>query len=131
MRHIARLIGTLLGLAAPAAAHGAASQQINSSTDFGGMWGRICTTLPFCDRGVGIIGDIGEAVINTALPVLAAAAIASIVYAGIKMIMSQGDESGYSDAKKIVMTTLVGSFIALAALGIIQYFYNSLLPAAT
>lgn len=97
--------------------------------DFGNMWSRICSTLPFCDRGDELVGQIGSAIVTTVLPILGAAAIASIVWAGIRTI-TKGEE-GYTEAKKIVLVTLIGSFIALAALGIIQYFYNQLIPAAT
>lgn len=98
--------------------------QSDKWVDYGGMWERICTTLPFCDRGVGLVEDIGSAIITTVIPILGAAAVASIAYGGVKMITANGDESGYSDAKKIVMTTLIGSFVAFAALGIMRYVYS-------
>lgn len=115
--HIA--IGTALSLLA-----GTAHAQSSKWVDYGGMWGRICKTLPFCDRGVELVADIGKAIVTTLLPVLGAAAIASLAYGGIKMILANGDESGVTEAKKIIMTTLIGSFIAIASIGIMQYFYS-------
>lgn len=120
-----RMLSVLLGILLPTAARA----QSAKLPDYGGMWGRICNTLPFCDRGEELIGDIGRAIVTTVLPMLGAAAIASIVWAGIRMI-TKGEE-GYTEAKKIILVTLAGSFIALAALGIIQYFYNQLIPGAT
>lgn len=118
------VIGTALLL--PEAAK---AQSSKLPGDYGNMWSRICTTLPFCDRGEELLGQIGSAIVTTVLPILGAAAIASIVWAGIRMI-TKGEE-GYTEAKKIVLVTLIGSFIALAALGIIQFFYNQLIPGGT
>ncbi len=94
------------------------------------MFTRICKTLPFCDRGEGLISDIGHAVAMTLLPILAGVAVASIAYAGVKMVQSNGDESGLADAKKIIITTIIGAFIALSSVGIITLL-KSLIDKAT
>lgn len=122
MRTLSRILAGLLSLL-PSAAHAIDVLNIDTTND-GGMWDKICETLPFCDVGEDLLKEIGKAVISTVKPGLAAVAIASIAYAGVKMI-TKGEE-GYTEAKKIIITTAIAVFIGMAAIGIMEYFYEQL-----
>lgn len=90
--------------------------------DYGDMYHRICDVLPFCGSGAEFFAKIGWAAINLTLPLTGFAAIASIAVAAIKLIT--GGEEGMSEAKKIVTTTIIGTFLALGAYGIMVYLNN-------
>ncbi len=77
-----------------------------------------------------MFADIARAVADAALPLVGLAAVASIAYGGVKMIMA-GDESGVTEAKKIILTACIGAMIALTAGGIAAYFYYKIVPGAT
>ncbi len=117
-----QMLSALFGLLTTAA-HAA------STLDYGGMYDRICTTLPFCDRQEHFFAQIGMAAINVILPITGFAAVGSLGVAAVKIV--SGGEEGFSTGKKIIMTTMLGVFLALGAYGIMVYLNNQVVSDAT
>ncbi len=65
----------------------------------------------FTDRSRGVVGSI-----------LGAVAVAMVLYAAIKMIVSQGQEEGRNEAKKILMYALGGVALYIIAAAVIRFF---------
>jgi amino acid transporter len=65
-----------------------------------------------------------ENVITTILSYLALAAVIVIVIAGIRLIVSSGDDSAVEKAKKTILYAIIGLIIILLANGIVMLVAN-------
>lgn len=61
-------------------------------------------------------------------PLIGAAAVILIIYAGIKMITGQGKDDTITQAKTIVLYALVGVILAILSSTIVLYFAQTFLP---
>lgn len=109
-----------------------------------GMWTRICTVLPGCTYfGGSRLGMAGPETggIGTNAPLVFAmklaryiflgiggVAVIVIVYAGIKLVTSQGNEESYAEAKKMVIYAAVGLIVALVSGGVMLWVRQVALP---
>lgn len=93
-----------------------------------GMWARICSTLPFCGLGTGATDYFALRILDFLFSIIVVLAIGVLIYAGIRMIVSQGDESAMEEAKKIVIYALGGLVAALIAEALLTYIMSVVLP---
>ena len=105
------LIGLLIPQAHAVLLNQAGSQNQGVQT----MWQQICMVMPFCNVGPNAPRFFVGKVIHFALYAITAIAVCMIIYAGIKLVISQGSDEAFTDAKKIILYALAG--IALAMLG--------------
>jgi len=73
------------------------------------------------------IGDLRGAIISVAKKVLnlmAAIAVVVICIAGIRLIVSNGEESAKETAKKTIIYALVGLIIIMASRAIVEFVFN-------
>ena len=90
------------------------------------MFQKICTTLPFCDLGTGAPAFFSQRIVNFLFPLIVAAAVCVIIYAGIQMI--KGGEDGLSEAKEAITYAVVGIVLAILTGSIFVFIGSYLLP---
>lgn len=92
--------------------------------------GDICNTDPngaLCASSKGANLDYYvKNIINTALYVLGALAVIMIIYGGITYVISAGDAKKVEQAKNIIIYSVIGLVIALAAGAIVNFVLNAL-----
>lgn len=93
-----------------------------------GMWDEICTTLPFCDVGEEGVDLIARRVIKIALDTITALTVIVLMYAGIKMTASRGNEEGFTQAKKVATYAAIGLLLAVISENLVLYIADVLLP---
>jgi len=93
-----------------------------------GMQAAICGALPFCGLGTGAVPFFTQKIVDFVFPLVGGAAVIIIVYAGIRIIASQGKDDGLSEAKKIIIHALAGVVLAMLAGVIITFFGTVFLP---
>ena len=88
------------------------------------MWSHICGILP-CVTGLGggstLIDALSNSVISFVFPLISIVAVIMVIYAGIRIIMSDGDESKVSEAKKIIMYAAAGVILSIMTTAIITF----------
>lgn len=105
---------------------GTAHAQAGDGPGVSEMWNTICTTLPFCHIGTDAPAFFAQRLVNFLFPLIVAAAVCAVVYAGIKMIT--GGEDGYGEAKTIIWYTGLGLILALLTSTIFAFVGSYLAP---
>lgn len=90
----------------------------------GSMWSQICGSL-FCTFG-GSSGDqtvfaLVRKVTNFTSMVIGGAAVAIVVYAGIRMITAQGKDDQVAEARKMIIYALVGLGLAIIMPAVVSF----------
>lgn len=96
------------------------------------MWSQICSSL-FCTFG-GLSGDqtvfaLARKVTNFTSMVIGGAAVAVVIYAGIRMIAAQGKDDQIAEARKMIIYALVGLALAIIAPAVIAFVGNFVVSA--
>ena len=92
-----------------------------------GMWARICGALR-CAPGEGALVFFTQKIIDFIFPLVGAAAVCIVIYAGIKLTISEGNDEGRSEAKKIILHALGGIILAMIAGAVVRFFAVVFLP---
>jgi len=129
MLEFSALASALLDLLVPTA-HAVILEQIGGGMT-AGMWGAICSVLPYCATGANAPIVFATRVTQFVLMLVGGVAVCAIVYAGIKMMIEQGNDSAVAEAKKIVLYAAAGLVLAIMASTIIGYFQNTVIPQIT
>ena len=96
-----KLLLTLIGI--PTAYAGAVLKGVGTANaGVATMWNEICSVMPFCDVGTNAPAFIALKLMGFILTFIGGAAVAVLIYAGIRIITSRGNEEGLTEAKKIV-----------------------------
>lgn len=103
-----------------------AHAQVGSGPGVDEMWSTICSTLPYCDLGTDAPREFSQKIVNFLFPLIIAAAVCVIIYAGIKMIM--GGEEGFTEAKTIIEYAAIGLVLATLTGTIFVFIGSWLLP---
>lgn len=89
------------------------------------MWARVRATLYTRDEPV-------QALINSTImfifPLIGVAAVIIIIYAGIRIVTSQGKEDVVSEAKTMIFYACLGVIFSIMATTIVAYFANVFFP---
>lgn len=94
------------------------------------MWTHICTVLPCSTASTGPTGSnegsslivaFTSAVVNFVFPLVSVVAVIMVVYAGIRIVTSDGDESKVSEAKKIIMYAAAGVILSIMTTAIVSF----------
>jgi hypothetical protein len=111
-------IGTLL----LPQAHAATLEQIG--TDGPGiteMWAEILSIFPHTGYGSGGFAYVVELVAAIILRFIGGVAVLVIIYAGIRMMMTVGEEGAFEEAKKTLLYAVIGLFLVMGTDVIMQY----------
>lgn len=93
------------------------------------MWSILKSTFPHTDWGCHApFYLMMNYVAPFVLSLIGGTAICSIVYAGIKIITAGGDDGKISEAKTIIMYSLIGVVLAILADSIMLYFSSVIIP---
>ena len=130
------LLHILIGLFAPAV-HAVVLNNAGTWSPNGGanqgiisMWATICQTLPFCNLGANAPAFFLAKVVRFIFFTIGGVAVCVIIYAGIVLVMSEGSEESWSEAKKIIIYALGGIILAIMGSAIVTYLTVTLLPQA-
>lgn len=89
------------------------------------MWANICGILPCitgtAPGGSGLIDTLALAVIRFIFPLTSVVAVIMVMYAGIKIVTSDGSDDKISEAKKTIMYAVAGVILSLMATAIITF----------
>jgi hypothetical protein len=94
------------------------------------MWGEIKSIFPHTDWGSQGPVLLMLKVVAFVLTLIGGAAVAVIVFGGIRMTMFVLDENGVAETKKMVMYALIGVVLAIASNAIILYVERLVSAAA-
>lgn len=115
-----KLLLSLLGI--PAAYAGSVLTGVGSAnTGVAAMWLEICSVMPFCAVGTNAPLLVGLKLSFAILMFIGGAAVAVLIYAGIRIIISRGNDEGLSEAKKIATYAVLGIALAILADAIVLY----------
>lgn len=92
------------------------------------MWNTICTTLPFCDVGSSAPQFFLDKITNFVFSIIVGVAIIIIIWAGIRLVTSAGDEQRITEARTTIIWVVVGLLAALVARTVVLFIGNDLLP---
>ena len=81
--------------------------------------------------GSGSLRDKVIAIVAEVLSYMALAAVVMIVIAGIRLVISQGEEDQKEKAKRTIIYAVIGLIIILLARGLVQLAINTVAPATT
>ncbi|NOS66946.1 MAG: hypothetical protein HOO67_01100 [Candidatus Peribacteraceae bacterium] len=112
---------SIVGIIAPRA-HAAAIEQLGSGAPgIDGMWQDLKSVFPHTDMGTQGLEFVLLMFTNIILRFIGGIAVLMIIYGGIRMIMTVGDENAHTEAHKIVMYACLGLILAIGADGIVMY----------
>lgn len=112
-------------------AHAANIEQLGSgSPGIDAMWADLKGFFPHTDYGSGGAAFLMLLATNIILRFIGGIAVLIIVYGGIRMIMTVGDENGHTEAKKILTYAGVGLVLVIATDAIVVYVMRLLQAAA-
>lgn len=112
------LLLSLIGMFVPTAS---AQSFASEGPGVSSMWESICSTLPFCSVGTGapeLIAERGQALI---LPLIVGVAVCSAIYAGIQLMMAEGNAEGFSKAKTTLYYSVAGMVLMLIVVSIFRF----------
>ncbi len=122
------LLPSVTGLLVP---HAHATGIENVAGDAPGMaemWGSIKSLFPYTDAAGGGLSALLLRIADIILKLVAGAAVLVLIYAGILMITKS--EEGSTEAKKIIMYTIIGLIAAMSADVIVNYIGKLISVAA-
>lgn len=109
-----RVLLLLTGLL-PSVASAAGVQNVGqSNAGIGSMWSQICSVLPCSVRG-GLVQFLSNATIKFVFPLVGGIAVLMVIYAGLRIIFSQGKDEAVTEAKKIILYAVLGVFFSMIA----------------
>ncbi len=86
-----------------------------------GMWTQICGILPFCSIGADAPRMIACKIARLVFNSITGIAICVVIFAGIKMMLAQGDEGGVSEAKKMIAYAVAGIVLSMIAWAVVPF----------
>lgn len=94
------------------------------------MWNMICSVfLQYCNmRPLDAVMFFTQRIVDFIFPLVGIAAVCIIIYAGIRLTISQGNDEGKTEAKKIISHALAGVVLAMIAGGVIKFFGEVFFP---
>lgn len=116
-------LSSFVGSLVPVARAAAIEKLFGQGAGLAEMWASICSTLGFCNLGQAAPVYFYARIVEFLFLMTGGVAVIMVIYAGIKMQLSQGDESGLEEAKKVLMYALGGVVLSIAGYGIVRYIY--------
>lgn len=123
-----KLLAILTGLLATRAAAATIDTAGTSGPGVSAMWGIITSIFPYAGVGKGALVLIAFKIISFILSLIGGAATVVLIYAGIRLVISHGEEEGVSEAKKTALYALLGVVLALMADLIVFFVCSELAP---
>lgn len=119
----------LTGLVVPKAFAATVDQIGAAGAGVAQMWESIRAVFPHTGSAPDAPWVLLDVVLAFVGSLLGGAAVASIIYGGIRLSTSGGDEGRMGEAKKIIAYALIGVILSVSAFSIIWYMTNVIIPA--
>jgi hypothetical protein len=121
------LLAFLSGLLVPRAS-AAALSATGKGAGISQMWQTIMNVFPSTTTGTSasVVDSVFQGINGDILAVIATIAMASIVWAGMRLVMVGVNEEGIASAKRILKNTLIGLTLAIMADLIVNYLWTIL-----
>ncbi len=123
-----RILPTLIGLLTPGVCAADLSDWGQDNPGVSQMWQIIDSSLYTSVAGGDVVAALTYSAVNFIFPLISASGVILIMYAGIRMIASQGKEDDFSQGKNIIFYASVGIILSLIARTAIQFFVQGFLP---
>ena len=85
------------------------------------MWSSICSVLPCSVQGPDLVSFFGAKIVRFIFPMVSVVAVIMVIYAGIKIVTSDGSDDKVSEAKKIIMYAVGGVILSMLATAILNF----------
>jgi hypothetical protein len=98
------------------------TQAISNAAGVDAMWAQICGPNGLlCNVGTDIVTFLANKVFDLIVPMLVGVAVLMVIYAGLRIVFSQGKDDAVGEAKKIIGYAVVGVILAGLSLSIIGF----------
>ncbi|HVW66841.1 MAG TPA: hypothetical protein VHA78_03870 [Candidatus Peribacteraceae bacterium] len=118
------LLATIIGTLIPTAFAQGAQTQLSQGSGVSQMWSMICSVLP-CSvagtSGTGLIAYFAGRIVLFLNSLIGVVSVILVIYAGIKIISSHGNEEGVSQGKNILRYVAIGLLLYVLAFAIISF----------
>ncbi len=87
------------------------------------MWDQICQprgVLP-CSLSGNLIQFLSDRIIKFVFPLIGGIAVIMVIYAGLRIIFSQGKDEAVTEAKKIILYAVLGVFFSMIGYAAISF----------
>lgn len=106
----------------PTVAYAAGVQNVGqSNAGIGSMWRQICSVLPCTVPGGNLISFLSNSIIKFVFPLIGGIAVLMVIYAGLRIIFSQGKDEAVTEAKKIILYAVLGVFFSMIGYAAITF----------
>lgn len=123
-----RVLPVIIGLLVPRVCGAALEDWGSGNSGVSQMWQSINSVLYTNVAGGDVVAALTYSAVNFIFPLIAASGVILIMYAGIRMIASQGKDDDYTQGKTIIFYAAVGIILSLVARTVIQFFVQGFLP---
>jgi hypothetical protein len=123
-----RFLLTLIGLLTPGICAADLADWGQNNQGVSEMWSIIDGSLYTHVAGGDVVAALTYSAVNFIFPLISASGVVLIMYAGIRMIASQGKEDEFSKGKTIIFYAFIGIILSLIARVAIQFFVQGFLP---
>lgn len=86
-----------------------------------GMWQSICSTLPFCYVGLDAPRLFACKIARFIFGSISGVGVCVVIYAALRIVFAQGEESGIDEAKKMIFYAAVGIALSMMAFAIVPF----------
>lgn len=121
-------LSAILGFLTPLA-HAAGAQTVgDGNAGVKGMWALICSALPcsVASDPISTTNFFGAKAVRFLFPLVSIVAVIMVIYAGIKIVTSDGSDEKVGEAKKIIMVALAGVVLSVLATTILTFVMSYL-----
>ncbi len=123
-----RVLLALIGFLAPGVCAADLSDWGQNNQGVSQMWQIIDSSLYTQVAGGDVVAALTFSAVNFIFPLISASGVILIMYAGIRMIASQGKDDDFTQGKTIIFYAAVGIILSLIARSAIQFFVQGFLP---
>jgi hypothetical protein len=92
------------------------------------MWASICSVVPFCNLGLTAPGYFAAKVISFVFSLIGGVALLVMLWAGIQIIFSVGEEDKIGEARKLIQYALGGLVAAILGYSAVPYVVSVVIP---
>ena|SRR3990167_7626777 len=126
------LLSLLIGTAHAVRLENAGTWTVDGSINaaVASMWVKICMTLPFCTVGANAPAFLAMKLIRFISSLILGVGVLVMIYAGIKVTLSEGSDESVTEAKKIGMWAASGIGLSILARVVVEYVGNVFLREA-
>lgn len=121
------ILSAIIDLLVPHA-HAVVLNNVSSNPAVQTMWTVICSVMPFCNLGLMAPVAIAAKVSTFVFMMIGGIAVLVLIWAGIQIIYSGGNDEQIGEAKKIAQYAVIGLIGAIIGYSFVPYFVTVVIP---